>query len=372
MLSGCECACTHAPPPAHRQQSVFQLRAVAEQPGTLPHKLLGGHSRGRPIPGPSPPGRIAAPPRRPALCPEARSSRACRGTASCRSSFPDPGLRGPFRGAPTPGLPPPGPPTSFPQEQLLAEAPPSRTQWVCREPLGAGPPGGGGLANQRVSSRFMDKDQLFPTHGQAARFHTQKTEPRVGTVQQTTASMSPGPGAAQGAQAPHRVGVEGLGGPDVPVEGRAGQGGHQSSPLGSGRGDRLFGVSRVPAESQGKTEPFRGPSPCSGVDVPADVGICWGRHGRGLPAPALQPWVRLAIPRLCLPYIQTPGPGSGGGACPHSCWGKAAHPPAQDGQALLLVARGAAPHAALAHLTLRTEEQAACRAFGKAQPLVPV
>ena len=106
MLSGCECACTHAPHPVHRQQSVFQLRAVAEQPGTLPHKLLGGHSRGRPIPGPSPPGRIAAPPRRPALCPEARSSRACRGTASCRSSFPDPGLRGPFRGAPTPGLPP--------------------------------------------------------------------------------------------------------------------------------------------------------------------------------------------------------------------------------------------------------------------------
>lgn len=62
------------------------------------------------------------------------------------------------------------------------------------------------LANRPLRPRLTDQDHLLTAYDQASCFHAQKTEPRVGIVEQAAAGTSAGPGAVQSARAPHRVG----------------------------------------------------------------------------------------------------------------------------------------------------------------------
>lgn len=61
------------------------------------------------------------------------------------------------------------------------------------------------LANRPLRPRLTDQDHLLTAYDQASCFHTQKTEPRVGIVEQAAASTSAGPSAVQSVCAPHRV-----------------------------------------------------------------------------------------------------------------------------------------------------------------------
>lgn len=93
-------------------------RRVASSPGLSAEPCRGHETTRRGSAGASPPGCTAAPPRRPAPCPEARSSRACGWVpAFMQGQLPN---RPPRR----PGLPVP-------------EAPPAaRRQRLCSNPLG--------------------------------------------------------------------------------------------------------------------------------------------------------------------------------------------------------------------------------------------